>query len=94
MLVHGVVIHDQMYCEPGRNWSVDLSQKAPVLWVAMTALARREPRAGGQVQRGEQRGGARANLMMGHAFDIAPAHRQQGLGADNQQIFCVFQLLK
>ena len=53
MLVRGVVIHDQMHCEPVRNLRVDLSQKTQVLLVAMTAQALREHRARGQVQCGK-----------------------------------------
>jgi hypothetical protein len=81
MLVRGVIIHDQVHSEPGRNLGVDLAQEAQVLLVAMAALTLTEDRAGRQVQCRKQGGRAVANIVVGYAFDIPQAHGKQGLGA-------------
>src|SRR5579875_177039 len=52
-----------------------------ILLMAMTALAPADHGSVGQVQSGEQRCGAMANVVVSHAFDIAQAHGQQRLGA-------------
>jgi hypothetical protein len=36
--------------------------------------------SGGDVERGEERGGAVPDIVVGHFLDIAEAHRQHGLG--------------
>lgn len=79
--MRGVVIHDEVQGEPCGDVGIDLPQEAEVLLVAMTTLAVTDHRAGGQIQRRKQGGGAMTNIVMGHALDIAEAHRQQRLGA-------------
>lgn len=48
--------------------------------MAMAALTPADYCAGGQVQSGKQSRRAMANVVVGHAIDIAQPHRQQGLG--------------
>ena len=47
----------------------------------MARLALADDRAAGDVEGGEQRGGAVTQVIVGHAFDVAEAHRQQRLAA-------------
>ena len=56
-------------------------KKIEILLVAMAVFAAGENLAGGDVERGKKRGRAVAEIVMGHAFDIAQPHRQDGLGA-------------
>jgi len=64
-----------------RDIGVDMFKKIEILLVAMAFFAAGEDLAGGDVERGEERGRAVADIVMGHAFDITQTHGQNGLGA-------------
>ena len=49
--------------------------------MSMARLAFSEHRASGDVEGGEQRGGAVAHIVVGNPFHITESHRQNRLGA-------------
>jgi len=79
--VSGVVIDDEVNVEIWRHAGVQIAQKSKELLVAVTRLALGEHGAGGNVESRKQRGGAMANVVVGHTFHISQAHRQHRLGA-------------
>jgi len=81
MLVRGVVVHDRVDGESLGDVGVDLFEKVQILLMAVAALTPADHRASGQIQGGKQRRGAMANVVVGHAFDIAQAHGKHWLGA-------------
>ncbi|MDQ1404869.1 MAG: hypothetical protein QOG55_498, partial [Acidobacteriaceae bacterium] len=81
MLVRGVVVHDEVDGQSLGNAGVDLFQKMEILLMAMAALAPTDHSAAGQIQSGEQRGGAMANVVVSYPFDVTQPHGQQGLSA-------------
>ena len=81
MSVGGVVIDDEMDLVGWRNVLIEMPQEGEKLLMAVAGLACGEHLAVGDVQGGKQGGGAMANIIMGHAFDITQPHGQHGLGA-------------
>jgi hypothetical protein len=82
ILVRTVVIDDEEQLQiPGHFVVVDATQKAEELLMTIPRLALRDHRTGHHIEGSEQGGGAMADGVMGHAFDVAQAHRQQRLGA-------------
>jgi hypothetical protein len=81
MLVGGVVVDDQVDVERLGDGSLDVAEELQELLVAMPALALREHLARGDVERREQRRGAVMDVVVGDAFDVADAQRQQRLRA-------------
>ena len=80
-LVGGVVVHDQMDIEVGRHAGLDLVEELPELAGAVLRVATADHRAGGDVQRREERGGAVPGVVVGAPLRLARPHRQQRLGA-------------
>jgi hypothetical protein len=80
MLVGGVVVEDEVDLEVGRHGLPDRAQEAEELLVPVPRAALRQDGAVEQVEGGEQRGGAMAEVIVGHALDVAEAQRQQRLG--------------
>ncbi len=81
MLVGGVVVDDQMDVEMLGHGLLDALEEGKKLLVTMAWLALGEHCSGCDVERGEQRRGAMADVVVGHPFYVTQAHRQHGLGA-------------
>ena len=81
VLVGAVVVHHQMDVQIFRDGHLDLAQEAQELLVPVAGLALGDHLAGGDVQSGEEGGGAVPDVVVGDAFHVAQAHRQQRLGA-------------
>ena len=81
MLVGGVVVEDDVDLAVGRHGLLDRAQEAEELLVPVPRAALRQDGAVEQVEGSEQRGGAMAEVVVGHALDVAEAQRQQRLGA-------------
>lgn len=79
MLVSGVVVDDQMNIEFFRHGVIDALEELKELLMTMTCLALGQDSAGGDVECGEQGGGAMANVVVGDSFDISQSHGQHGL---------------
>lgn len=80
-LVSGVVVHDDVDVEPVGDIAVDHLEKVEELPGTVAPVALADHGAGGDVERGEQRGGAVTFVIVGAAFGHARQHRQHGLGA-------------
>ena len=80
VLVGAVVVHDQVQLQILGHLLVDPPQEAEELLMTVAGLALSDHGTGGHIQRGEQRGGAVADVVMGDALHVAQAHRQQRLG--------------
>ena len=65
----------------GRNLRLDGVEEADELLMAVALHVAADHRAVEHVERGEQRGGAVALVVMGHGAGAALLHRQAGLGA-------------
>ena len=81
MLVGGVVVNDEVDVEVRGHVGIHVLEEAQELLVAMAPLALGEDPAGGNVQGGEEGGGAVADVAVRHAFDVAQPQGQEGLGA-------------
>jgi len=81
MAVGGVVIRDAVDVQFAGNSLVDLTQEGQELLVAVARLACCEDRAVQDVQRGEQRRGAVALVVVGDALDVTEPHGQHRLSA-------------
>ena len=81
VLVGCVVVEHQMDIERGGDISLDVAQEREELLVAVAMLAFGHDRAGGDVQGGEQRRGAVADVVVGHPFNVAQPHGQHRLCA-------------
>jgi len=79
MLMSGVVVDDQMNIEFFWYGVIDALEELKELLMPMTCLALGQDSAGGDVERGEQGGGAMANVVVGDSFDISQSHGQHGL---------------
>ena len=79
MLVSGIVIDDQMNLQILRDIRIDMLQEVEVVLMAVPLLAFCEDLARGDIERGKERQGAVADIVMSDPFDIAQAHRQDGL---------------
>lgn len=81
MLVSGVVVHDQMEVEFGRDVLIEVAKELEKLLMAVAGLALADHLAGGDLERREEGGGAVADVIMGDALDITQPHGEQRLGA-------------
>jgi hypothetical protein len=79
--VGGVVVGDAVDVQLGRHGLVDLAQERQELLMPVARLAAGPHGAVEHVQRGEQRGGAVALVVVGDALDVAEAHGQHRLRA-------------
>lgn len=79
MLVSGIVINDQMDLQVSRDVRLDMLQEVEVLLMAVPSLALSENLARGDIERGIERQGSVADIVVGHTLHIAQAHRQNGL---------------
>src|SRR5215467_10539795 len=80
-LVRGVVVEDEMDVEVQWHRVIDGVEKLAELHGAMAAMTPADHRAGLDVQCREERRRAMAHVVMGAAFGLARAHRQQWLRA-------------
>ena len=72
MLVGGVVVYDQMNIKSLRHGLIDALEELKELLMPMTCLALGQDSAGGDVERGEQGGGAcGVGLLAGERLDSA-----------------------
>ena len=81
VLVGGVVVYDEMDIQRLGHVGVDVAQEGEELLVPMASFVLREHCAGSDVQGGEQRGGAVANVIVGDPLDVTEPHGQHRLGA-------------
>ncbi len=79
--VGGVVVHDQVDVKVSRDIGLDLVEDLPELAGAVFRVAAADHCAGRHVQRGEQRRGAVADVVVRPPLRVAGHHRQQRLGA-------------
>ena len=80
MFVGAIVVENEMHGEVGRHAGLDVAEKGEKLLMPVASLALREHFAGLNVQRGEERRGAMARVVVGDALHVAQAERQIGLG--------------
>jgi hypothetical protein len=81
MLVRAVVVADQVNIEVFRDVGFDVPQEGKKLLVPMPLLALGEDAAVGHIKRRKQCRRSVADVVMGDAFDIPQAHRQDRLRA-------------
>jgi hypothetical protein len=79
--VGGIVVEDDVDHLAGRHIGVDGIEEADELLMAVALHAAADDLAIEYVERGEQRGGAVALVIVGHSAGAAFLHRQAGLGA-------------
>jgi len=79
--VGGVVVDDQMEREPGRDLVVNRLKELAELHRPMAAMKLPDHGASLEVERGEQVGGAVAQIVGRTPLSLAGAHRQQRLTA-------------
>lgn len=77
--VGGVVVRDQMHVRPIRHTRVDLFEKVQELARAVTLVAFADHRAGGNVERGEERRRAVTDIGVGSALGHTGGHGQDRL---------------
>jgi hypothetical protein len=87
MLAGGVVVGDQMRCEPFRNIAAGMVEKREELLMAMARLALGYDRPVERVERREQGGGSMPIVVVGCPFDLAQARRQRRLGKFQRRIW-------
>ena len=80
MFVRGVVIADKMQQLVFRGLSINLAQEIKPFSMTVTLLATRDDRSVQRVERGEQRGGAVAFVIVRHGGRTSFLQRQSGLG--------------
>jgi hypothetical protein len=81
MLVDRVVVDDGVHQLAGGHLGLDGVEEADELRVAVLLHAAADDLARGHIQRGEEGGGAVANVVVGHGAAAAALERQAGLGA-------------
>jgi transposase len=81
VLVGGVVVDDGVNRLTGRHRGLDLVEEADKLLMPVALHVAADHRAVQHVQRGEQGGGAVADVVVGHRPGSALLHRQAWLGA-------------
>src|SRR6516165_9177022 len=69
-LVGGVIVHDQVDVEIGRNITFDFAQEAEELAPAMTRIATADDFTGGRVESGEQTEGPVTRVVMRAPLDL------------------------
>ena len=80
VLVGGVVVEDGVDDLAGRHGRLDGVEEAQELLMPVTGHAATDHRAIEDVERGEQRGRAVADIVVGHRPGLARLERQAGLG--------------
>ena len=80
-LVRGVVVENDVDVEGFGHLVVDADQELAELDGTVPAVELPDDPAGGQVERGKQRGGSVPRVVVRAAFDLAGAHWQQRLAA-------------
>ena len=80
VFVGGIVVDDQMDIKASRYGLIDAFEKLKKFLMTVACLALRQDGAGGDVESGKQGGGAMANVVVGHSFDVSKSHGQHGLG--------------
>ena len=81
MFVGGIVVGDQVDIQMLGRGGVDPAQELEPFLMTMSRHALADHLAGGNLERGEQRGGAMPFVIMGHGSAAALLHRQAGLRA-------------
>jgi len=81
VLVRAVVVADQVNIEVFRNVGLDMAKEGKKLLVPVPLLALGEDAAVGHIKRRKQCRRSVADVVMGDAFDIPQAHRQDRLRA-------------
>lgn len=81
MFVGGVIVHDQMHIQRGRNGRVDALKKAQKFLVAVPRLTVSEHSPCSNIEGRKQGGGSMADIVMRDAFHVTQAHGQHRLGA-------------
>ena len=81
MFVSGVVIDDEMDVEGVGHIAVDLTQESEELLMTVSRMTTGDDFAGGDIESGEQPGGAVAFIVMSDAFEGAEAHGEDGLSS-------------
>jgi hypothetical protein len=79
VLVGGVVVHDQVQVLVGIA-AGEVAEEDQELLVPVPRLAQASDLAGGDLKRGEQRGGSVSDLVVGTALGLPGLHRQRILG--------------
>ena len=77
MLVGDVIVRDQVQIQIGRCLLADLAQEIEELLMPVLSSNSRDHLPVGNVECGEQDRGAVANVVVGHALDIAKAQRSR-----------------
>ena len=75
------IVEDRVYLHALRDGGLDGVGEADELLMAMAGHVAADDRAVEHVERGEQRGGAVALVVVGHGAEPPLLHRQAGLGA-------------
>ena len=78
--VRAVVVEDQMDAQIRGNKLIDVPQEADEIDAAVAALDLADDRAGGDIQRREQRRRAIAPIVVGARLGSSIVHRQRRLG--------------
>ncbi len=78
MFMSGVVVDDEMDVEAAGHIAVDLTQECEELLMTVSRMTTGYDFAGGDIESGEQRGGAVAFVVMSDAFEVAEAHGEDG----------------
>jgi hypothetical protein len=79
--VRGVIIHDDVHLQVLRDVLFNLPEKTQIFLMPVTRSTFREHFAVRRIQRGKQRSGSVASIIVGHSFDITQSQRQHRLGA-------------
>lgn len=69
-----------MDIEAFRCGLINALEELKKLLMTMACLALRQDCSGRDVESGKQGGGAMANVVVGHSFDVSKSHGQHGLG--------------
>src|SRR3954462_3636459 len=80
-LVGGIVVPDQMHVEIARHAGFDLIEELAEFLCPMARLALADHRAGGDIERGEQRGRAMPGIVVAAPLRLAGPHRKHRLAA-------------
>ena len=81
VLVGAIVVDDQVEVEPWGKLAIERTKELQELLVAVTRQALADDTTVEHAQRGEQRRGAVALVVVGHRAGAPRLHRQRGLGA-------------
>jgi hypothetical protein len=80
-LVRGVIVQDEVNIEIGRNFALDLAQKAHKFPASMPGFNRCDDPTGCYIQSGKERSGGMPIIVMAPTLRAARAHRQDRLAA-------------